>query len=226
MGKRPGQVRGRHSSFDLFRDLSGDSVRHGGHKLFQSIHRDTNHEYVNLHEEGLANLIEIETMFPNMCATSKHPQHLEGGGEGEGENEAIEEEENIEVIRTVKTKYSGYDDFGLENIEIDNIDCVEQEGTTADMQSWLDHIEEAAERCVLHFTAMYVSNDLPDCSITKCTSLLKTLPSIELGSELYMLGVRLFIKEMFFALEDDGISVSWLEDELDLIKEGKHTSRH
>ena len=82
----------------------------------------------------------MKIMFSNTFATSEHSWDLytlevneNEGREGEGENEAIEEEENIEVIRTVKTKNSGYDDFGvpnisLENIEIDNIDCVEQEG--------------------------------------------------------------------------------------------------
>jgi len=58
----------------------------------------------------------------------------------------------------------------------------------------------------------------------------KNYPSVELGSELYMLGARLFIKrqyrEIFIALEEDGVRVAWLEDELELIKEGKRTSRH
>lgn len=89
---------------------------------------------------------------------------------------------------------------------------------------------EAAESFVPHFTATSVSNDIPGCTIAECMSLLKTLPSVELGSELYMLGARLFIKrqyrEMFIALEDDGVRVAWLEDELELIKQSKRTFRH
>ncbi|KAJ8422984.1 hypothetical protein Cgig2_025009 [Carnegiea gigantea] len=172
-------------------------------------------------------------MFCNTFAIGDHswdPYTIEvnenGVREGEGEYQVVEEEENIEVIRTVRTEDSGYDGCGvpnisLENIEVDNVDSVEQEG----MQSRLDRIVEATESYIPHFTATSMSNDLPDCSIAECMRLLKTLPSIELGSELYMLGARLFIKrqyrEMFIALEDDDVRVAWLEDELELIKQGK-----
>ncbi|KAJ8422587.1 hypothetical protein Cgig2_014878 [Carnegiea gigantea] len=182
-----------------------------------------------------------------------------GGREGEREDEAVEEEENVEVIRNVRIKDSGYDDNGvpnisLENTEVDNVDSVEQDGnkkkkkssskegkekpskrikskvgTAAGMQSRLDRIVEAAESFVAHFTVTSVSNGLPGCSIAECISLLKTLPSVELGSELYMLGARLFIKrqyrEMFITLEDEGVRVASLEDELELIKEVKRNFR-
>jgi len=62
------------------------------------------------------------------------------------------------------------------------------------MQSRLDRIVEAVESSIPHFTVMSVSNDLPSYSIAECMSLLKTLPFVELGSELYMLGACLFIQ--------------------------------
>ncbi|KAJ8429758.1 hypothetical protein Cgig2_001255 [Carnegiea gigantea] len=234
---------------------------------FFPFHFQANPEYANFHEVGLANLTEMAIMFSNTFATREHswdPYALEvnenGGTEREREDEAVEEEENVEVIRNVRTKDNGYDDcrvpnISLENIEVDNVDFVEQDGnkkkkassskegkekptkrikskvgTAAGIQSRLDRIVEAVESFVPHFTATSVSNDIPGCTIAECMSLLKTLPSVELGSELYMLGARLFIKrqyrEMFIALEDDGVRVAWLKDELELIKEGKRTFRH
>ncbi|KAJ8441402.1 hypothetical protein Cgig2_002361 [Carnegiea gigantea] len=204
----------------------------------------------------------MEIMFSNTLATGEHswdPYALEvnenGGRAEEGEDEAVEEEENIEVIRNVRTEDSEYDDYGvvnisLENIEVDNVDSIEQDGnqkkkkscskegkekptkrikskvgTVASMQSQLDRIVEATESYIPHFTVTSVSNDLPGCSIAECMRLLKTLPFVELGSELYMLGAYLIIeqqyREMFIALEDDAVRVAWLEDELELIKEGK-----
>ncbi|KAJ8433509.1 hypothetical protein Cgig2_013426 [Carnegiea gigantea] len=205
----------------------------------------------------------MEIMFSNTFATGEHSWDLyalevneNGGRAGEGEDEAVEEEKNIEVIKNVRAEDSGYDDCGvpnicLENMEVDNVDSVEQDcnkteknlvlrkgkknqqrglSTAEGMQSRLDRIVEAAKSCIPHFTATSVSNDLPDCSIAECMRLLKTLPFVELGSELYILGACLFIKqqyrEMFIALEEDGMRVAWLEDELELIKEGKRTSRH
>ncbi|KAJ8440946.1 hypothetical protein Cgig2_020488 [Carnegiea gigantea] len=180
---------------------------------------------------------------------------MEGGREKEREDEAVEEEKNVEVIRNVRTEDSGYDDYrvpnvSLKNIEVDNVDFVEQDAnkkkkassskegkekptkrikSKVGIQSRLDRIVEAAESFVPHFTATSVSNDIPGCTITECMNLLKTLPFVELGSELYMLGARLFIKrqyrEMFIVLEDNGVRFAWLEDELELIKEGKCTFR-
>ncbi|KAJ8451423.1 hypothetical protein Cgig2_017814 [Carnegiea gigantea] len=81
----------------------------------------------------------MDIIFSNTFAAGEHswdPYTLEvnesRGMEGEGQDEAVEEEENIEVIRTVRTEDSGYDDCGvpnisLENIKVDNIDSVEQE---------------------------------------------------------------------------------------------------
>ncbi|KAJ8449457.1 hypothetical protein Cgig2_002254 [Carnegiea gigantea] len=197
----------------------------------------------------------MEIIFSNTFATGEHswdPYALEvnenGGRAGEGEDETVEDEENIEVIRNVRTKDSGYDDCGvsnisLENIEVNNVDSIDQDGkekptkmikskvgTAASMQIRLDCIVKAAESCVPHFTMTSVSNDLPGYSIAECMHLLKTLPSAELGSELYMLGACLFIKrqyrEMFIALEEEDVRVAWLEDKLELIKEGKCTFRH
>jgi len=75
--------------------------------------------------------------FPDTFATGEHswdPYALEvhenRGKEGEGEDEAIKEDENIEVIRNVKTEDGGSDGCGvlnirLENIEVDNINSIE-----------------------------------------------------------------------------------------------------
>ncbi|KAJ8425557.1 hypothetical protein Cgig2_027533 [Carnegiea gigantea] len=201
----------------------------------------------------------MDIMFSNTFAIGEHSWDLYApevnenrGREGQREDEAVEEQENVEVIRNVRTEESGYDDCGvpnisLENIEVDNVDSVEQDGkkkkkacsskegkenptkkikskvgTAAGIQSQLDRIVEAAESFVPHFTATSMSNDIPGCTIAECMSLLKTLPSVELGSELYMLGARLFIKrqyrEMFITLEDDG------DDGIDITKIKKSTT--
>ncbi|KAJ8422790.1 hypothetical protein Cgig2_023449 [Carnegiea gigantea] len=222
-----------------------------------SMHDQANPEYANFREGGLANLTKMEIMFSNTFTIGEQswdPYALEvnenRGRKREREDEAGEKEENIEVIRNIVDMMT----VGFRILEVDNVDSVEQDSnktkkassskegnekptkmtkskvaTTAGMQSQLDRMVEAAESFVPHFTTIFVSNDLPSCSIVEFMSLLKTLPSVELGSKLYMLGARLFIKrqyrEMFITLEDDGVRVAWLEDELELIKEGKCTFR-
>ena len=168
-------------------------------------HLQANPEYANFQEGGLTNLIEMEIMFSNTFAIGEHswdPYTLQvnenGYREGEAEDEAVEEEENIEVTRIVRTEDSGYDDHGvpnisLENIEVENVDSIEQEcnktqkassskegkekptkrikskaGTAVGMQSRLNSIIEAAKRCVPHFTKTSLSNDIPGCSIAEC----------------------------------------------------------
>ena len=62
----------------------------------------------------------MEIMFSNTFATGEYswdPYALEvnenGGRAAEGEDDAVEEEYNIEVIRNVRTEDSGYDDSGF-----------------------------------------------------------------------------------------------------------------
>ena len=49
--------------------------------------------------------------------------------------------------------------------------------------------------------------DLPRCSIGDCLDLMSTIPDVKIGSDLYMMGTRLFVKreckEMFFALTNN-----------------------
>ncbi|KAJ8429709.1 hypothetical protein Cgig2_004884 [Carnegiea gigantea] len=146
----------------------------------------------------------MDIMFSNTFATTEHSWdsyalevNENGGRKGEREDEIVARRKKYLVLRKEKRIKS-------------------KVGTAIVMQSRLDHIVEATESFVPHFTMPSVSNDLPRCSIVECMSLLKTLPSVELGSELYMLGAHLFIKrqyrEMFIALEDDG------DDEIDINK--------
>ncbi|KAJ8441742.1 hypothetical protein Cgig2_009171 [Carnegiea gigantea] len=92
-----------------------------------SMHDQANPGYANFREGGLANSTEMEIMFSNTFVTVEHswdPYALEvnenGGREGEGDDEAVEEEENIEVIRNIRTKDSGYDDCGVPNISLES----------------------------------------------------------------------------------------------------------
>ncbi|KAJ8429042.1 hypothetical protein Cgig2_034071 [Carnegiea gigantea] len=169
----------------------------------------------------------MEIMFSNTFGTV----NKNGRREGEGEDEVLEEEENIEVIRTVRTEDSGYNDCGVPNISLENIKEGKEKpikrikskvGTAVGMQSRLDPIVEAGESYIPHFIVNSVSNNLPNCSIAECMSLVKILPSIGLRSELYELDARLFIKrqyrEICITLEDGDVRVAWLEDELELIK--------
>ncbi|GLT76302.1 hypothetical protein SLA2020_479720 [Shorea laevis] len=56
-------------------------------------------------------------------------------------------------------------------------------------------------------------------SIEECMDVLLTLPGVEDGSELYMLGTRLFIKQeyrkMFNSIKSVNSKVSWLKQELE-----------
>ncbi|KAJ8444281.1 hypothetical protein Cgig2_029694 [Carnegiea gigantea] len=183
-------------------------------------------------------------MFTNTCATSKHswdPYTLQVNEEGE----VVEKKDNIEGVILIKIKYSGHDDYGgtnlsLENIEIETVNVVEQKGkkkqkkssstegtgkatkknkskvsTASYIQSQLDCTMEAVERCVSYFSATSISSDLP--GMYRFAQKL-----FHRGSGLYVLDARLFIKkqynEMFIALEDDDVRVSWLEYEVRLIK--------
>ncbi|GKU98567.1 hypothetical protein SLEP1_g11557 [Rubroshorea leprosula] len=61
--------------------------------------------------------------------------------------------------------------------------------------------------------------DPPRCSILECMTLLRNLPGLEQGTELFMLGTRLFIKqdyrEMFVSLQRADTQLAWLKQELE-----------
>ncbi|KAJ8424234.1 hypothetical protein Cgig2_007460 [Carnegiea gigantea] len=153
----------------------------------------------------------MEIMFSTIFTKGEHSWdsytlevNENGGREGEGEDGVVEEEENIEVIRTVRTEDNGYDDCGilnirLENIEVDNDDSIGQEGNKK--------------------KKAYSSKDGKEKPIKRIKSKVGTAA-----------GARLFIKrqyrETLIALEDNSVRVAWLEDGLELIKQAKRTSRH
>jgi len=134
---------GRNKSRLVFLSSTSDMFLTFNLKIIQtcyfSFHLQANPGYANFHEGGLANSTEMEIMFSNKFATGKHswdPYALEinenEGRQGEGGDEVVEEEENIEVIRNVRTEDSGYDDcrvldISLENIKVDNIDSIKQD---------------------------------------------------------------------------------------------------
>ncbi|KAJ8438612.1 hypothetical protein Cgig2_010396 [Carnegiea gigantea] len=152
-------------------------------------------------EHGLENATEMEIIFSKAFATGEHSWDRYTSQIFEVGNVIL-----IEKEHNMKKKIST-SDKGNEKAIVPNKSKVD---TATGMRYQLGQSKVG--------TASRMGVDPPGCSIAECISLLKSLPSVDLGSESYMLGVGLFIKrqyrEIFIALEDDDVRVAWLEDEL------------
>ncbi|GLU09476.1 hypothetical protein SLE2022_334220 [Rubroshorea leprosula] len=89
------------------------------------------------------------------------------------------------------------------------------------MQRQLNHFCDAVESYNSHASLTESSKknyDSPGSSIADCMGILKNLPGVEVGGELYMLGTRLFMKrdyrEMFACIPTADVKLSWLKQEL------------
>ncbi|XP_020100006.1 L10-interacting MYB domain-containing protein-like isoform X3 [Ananas comosus] len=94
-------------------------------------------------------------------------------------------------------------------------------GNAVYMHKELERIRNAVESYNSQATCSVTSRktDYPGCGIMECMGLLETIPEVEIGGELYMLGTRLFIKrdyrEMFVALKRPDVQLLWLKQELE-----------
>ncbi|GLU09065.1 hypothetical protein SLE2022_259420 [Rubroshorea leprosula] len=89
-------------------------------------------------------------------------------------------------------------------------------GGAACMQRQLDRLCDAVESFI---STSLIESSKKNHSIAKCMDVLLTLPGVEDGSELYMLGTRLFMKQeyraMFNSIKSVNSKISWLKQELE-----------
>uniref|UniRef100_A0A6V7QYE8 Myb/SANT-like domain-containing protein n=1 Tax=Ananas comosus var. bracteatus TaxID=296719 RepID=A0A6V7QYE8_ANACO len=122
------------------------------------------------------------------------------------------------------------DDVDFANINADNVTIASyvtlsgnflEKDVSSGRREQLERIRNAVESYNSQATCSVTSRktDYPGCGIMECMGLLETIPGVEIGGELYMLGTRLFIKrdyrEMFVALKRPDVQLLWLKQELE-----------
>ncbi|XP_057963707.1 L10-interacting MYB domain-containing protein-like [Malania oleifera] len=157
------------------------------------------------------------------------PQLAEGGGDSkEGDNISLEKL----TAGTIKCARIERENEGMQE-ETDNEFNSQKEkerntiGGAAKFSRQLDHIMEVKEgRSSAKSSATSMMTNLPGSSIADVMELMENIPDIEPGSELYMLGTRLFMKsenrEMFVALKRPHVRLVWLKQEL--AREGQNNT--
>ncbi|XP_056686055.1 L10-interacting MYB domain-containing protein-like [Spinacia oleracea] len=204
-------------------------------------------------EGGIKNLTEQEIMFSKIYAsdaTSWNPyseEEVVEETEVEVEDDSIvgnfdvEDEEQVDITLDSNTTQTHPLQPESENIRKSNVTiptgvkvknvCKGKKSkvsTAKLMQNELKRIVGAMESfSQSSATVTSRRTDLPGCSIQECLTLLGVTPGVEVGSELYMLGTRLFMKkecrEMFVALPGEDIRSAWLDQELLREKEKNKT---
>ena len=91
-------------------------------------------------------------------------------------------------------------------------------GTAKFMGSQIEKMADALSTYTSKFTEPSLkSYDPLSDDISECLNMLKDLPGVEVGDEMYMLGTRLFIKKepkaMFRALPTNEVRLAWLKQE-------------
>ncbi|XP_021743957.1 uncharacterized protein LOC110710003 [Chenopodium quinoa] len=181
-------------------------------------------------EAGTQNLTELEIMFAKIIvsATTSWNPYSQDDTEIEDSstigNEEIEDEEQVDITMDGSINETISQQLESESIDKTKVNTTSEErgkktqkgkkskvSTAKLMQNELKRIVGAIENfSQSSATITSKRTDLPRCSIGESLTLLATTPGVEIGSELYMLGTRLFVKreyrEMFVGIPDENIT--------------------
>ncbi|XP_021715665.1 L10-interacting MYB domain-containing protein-like [Chenopodium quinoa] len=204
-----------------------------------ALQEQANPSVAKFREAGIQNLTELEIMFAIIIVSATTSWNPYSQDDIEIEdlttigNEEIEDEEQVDITMDGSINETISQQLESESIDKIKVNTTSEEkgkktqkgnkskvSTAKLMQNELKRIVGAMENfSQSSATVTSKRTDLPGCSIGECLTLLATTPGVEIGSELYMLGTRLFVKreyrEMFVGIPDENIRSCWLEQELE-----------
>ncbi|GLU17289.1 hypothetical protein SLE2022_336660 [Rubroshorea leprosula] len=196
-----------------------------------------NKEYAKFEHRGLENAAELERMFDKIVTTGETAWTPAAGAVFPDQDvgqlrveDAVDLEErsgdsdDVNIMATPtqrsnekrKNKVGSSSNFKGKKVK---------SGGAAYMQKQLDRLCDAVESYTeANLTESSRKNyaDAPTDSVGECMDLLLTLPGIEDGDELFMLGTRLFVKQeyrnMFRSIKSVNSKIAWLKQELETDK--------